>query len=145
LPNSGLYSWTVTAPVTDSALVKVVAHDLATNTTEDVSDSLFQITDATAASPRPVLGLSLAAPHPNPSTSGVAFEFGMPHDASARLAIINVQGREIAVLVNGRQSSGWHGAAWSGVATSGRAGAGIYFAELTSEGRRVVRRFAMLR
>jgi List-Bact-rpt repeat protein/Calx-beta domain-containing protein/Big-like domain-containing protein len=145
LANSGLYSWTVTAPVTDSALVKVVAHDLATNTTEDLSDSLFQITDATAANTRPILGLSLGAPRPNPSTASVSFEFGMPRDASARLAIMNVQGREIAVLVNGRQSQGWHGASWSGAMTSGRAGAGVYFAELTSEGKRIVRRFAMLR
>jgi hypothetical protein len=69
-----------------------------------VSDSLFQITDATAANPAGSRAFARRAA-PNPSTSSVSFEFGLPHDASARLAIMSVQGREIAVVVNGRQSS----------------------------------------
>jgi hypothetical protein len=140
LPNSGLYTWTVTAPVTDSALVKVVGHDVAANTGAAVSDSLFQITDATAATAKPVAVLSLAAPLPNPATSSIHFQFGLPRDANMRLAILDVTGREVAVLFSGRQSPGWHATTWTG-----RAGAGVYFAELTSEGKRIVRRFAMLR
>jgi len=145
VPNSGLYSWTVTAPASDSALVKVVAHDLASNTGEDVSDSLFTITDPTAANGRPVIALTLGHVRPNPTTSGVTFDFALPHDAAARLAIHDVQGREVAVLAAGLQSSGWHAASWSGNTTRGRAGAGVYFVELTSEGKRLVERFAMLR
>jgi hypothetical protein len=144
IANSGLFSWMVTEPVTDSALVKVVAHDLSANVGEDVSDSLFQITDATAAGTRPVLALSLGEPRPNPSRSSVSFEYGMPKDASARLAIIDVQGREVAVLFSGQQPKGWHATNWSGSATRGRGGPGVYFAELTSLGKRITRRFVML-
>jgi hypothetical protein len=145
LPNTGDYSWTVTEPVTDSALVKVVAHDMASNLGEDVSDSLFQITDATAAGVRPVLALSLGEPRPNPARSSVSFEFGLPHDAPARLAVIDVHGREVAVLFSGRQTSGWHATSWTGSSASGHAGPGVYFAELVSGSKRIVRRFVMLR
>jgi len=145
VPNTGLYSWAVTGPPTDSALVKVVAHDLSANTGEDVSDSLFHITDAVAAQTKPLVALAFDRVQPNPSSGSVSFRYGLPRDAAMRLAILDVHGREVAVVTSGAQSSGWHGASWSGVSSRGRAGAGVYFAELSSEGRRIVQRFALLR
>ncbi|HEV8479668.1 MAG TPA: Calx-beta domain-containing protein [Candidatus Eisenbacteria bacterium] len=143
--NTGLYSWAVTGPPTDSALVKVVAHDLSANTGEDVSDSLFQITDAVAAQTRSLVALAFDGVQPNPSSGSVSFRYGLPRDAAMRLAILDVHGREVAVVTSGQQSSGWHGVSWSGTSSRGRAGAGVYFAELSSEGRTIVRRFALLR
>src|SRR5262249_35828908 len=139
VPNSGLYSWAVTGPPTDSALVKVVAHDVAANTREDVSDSLFQIPDALAAQTKPLVALAFDRVQPNPSNGSVNFRYGLPRDASMRLAILDVHGREVAVVTSGQQSSGWHGASWNGAATNGRAGAGVYFAELSSQGKKIVR------
>jgi len=145
LPNSGLYAWNVSGPTSDSALVKVVAHDAATNLGEDVSDSLFTIGDATAAQPGPVAALTLGFVQPNPATQGATFTFALPRESAVRLAIMDVQGREVAVLLSGTRAAGWHSAAWNGRSGSGHAGPGVYFAELKSEGRRVVRRFAWLR
>src|SRR5206468_1005251 len=81
LANSGLYSWTVTGPPTDSALVKVVAHDGAGNPGEDASDSLFAIADPTAVAAERLTGVSLSRPEPNPTSSGVHFTFGLPRAA----------------------------------------------------------------
>lgn len=41
--NDSVYSWTVPATVTDSAVVRVVAYDPSLNTGEDVSDAVFAI------------------------------------------------------------------------------------------------------
>jgi hypothetical protein len=44
-PNMPPYSWIVTPPYSDSALIKVVAYDAHKNSGEDVSDSLFATAD----------------------------------------------------------------------------------------------------
>ena len=46
--NDGVYAWTVPSVATTQALVKVTAHDAATNTAFDVSDAVFTISDQTA-------------------------------------------------------------------------------------------------
>jgi len=145
IPNSGLYQWNVVGPPTDSAIVKVVAHDPGANVAEDVSDSLFAIGDATAAESKSVKSLALASIQPNPSTTNVTFQFALPREAPVRLTVLDVQGREVAVVVSGRQGPGWHTYSWNGRGTSGRAGPGVYFAELKSENERVIRRFALIR
>ena len=44
-PNMPPYSWIVTPPYSDSALIKVVAYDAHKNSGEDISDSLFATAD----------------------------------------------------------------------------------------------------
>jgi hypothetical protein len=46
--NDGTYTWTVPNTPSTTALVRVTAHDAAANSTADVSDAVFSITDATA-------------------------------------------------------------------------------------------------
>jgi hypothetical protein len=46
--NDGVYSWQVTAPVTTTARIKVIAYDAASNSGQDVSDANFTIADGTA-------------------------------------------------------------------------------------------------
>src|SRR5262249_28031788 len=43
--NTGSYNWLVTGPATTNAYLKVIAHDAAGNTCEDVSDDRFTIED----------------------------------------------------------------------------------------------------
>jgi hypothetical protein len=46
--NDGVYAWLVTAPVTTTARVKVIAYDAAANSGEDASNANFTIRDGTA-------------------------------------------------------------------------------------------------
>ncbi len=45
--NDSSYSWTIPPPLSDSCLVRIIAYDQSLNPGEDVSDSLFTISDRT--------------------------------------------------------------------------------------------------
>jgi hypothetical protein len=64
IPNTGSYSWVVTAPATDHAILKVVAHDQQTNAGSDVSDAEWKIFD-------PVTSVLLASFVSMPTPDGV--------------------------------------------------------------------------
>src|SRR4029077_20830732 len=62
--NTGSYSWVVTGPATDHAILKVVAHDSEANAGSDVSDAEWQIFD-------PVTSVLLASFVSAPTPDGV--------------------------------------------------------------------------
>ncbi len=94
----------------------------------------------------PVTALTFARVRPNPVASAAHLTFGLPRDARVEIGILDVRGREGAVLVSDALPAGWHSVAWDGRTTAGRkAGPGVYLARLTCEGRHMVRRFAMVR
>ena len=51
-----------------------------------------------------------------------------------RVALFDLQGREVAVLANGPQTVGHHRVAWNGEVDHAVAPAGVYFVRLTSPG-----------
>ncbi|TMQ55926.1 MAG: T9SS type A sorting domain-containing protein [Candidatus Eisenbacteria bacterium] len=82
---------------------------------------------------------------PNPMQGSMRVEYGLPEESAVHLSVVDVQGREIAVLAEGVQAAGWHPAGWSGRAARGRAPAGLYFARLRAGGRTFVQRFVLTR
>ena len=82
---------------------------------------------------------------PNPMQGSMRVEYGLPEESAVHLSVVDVQGREIAVLAEGVQAAGWHPAGWSGRAPRGRAPAGLYFARLRAGGRTFVQRFVLTR
>jgi glycosidase len=86
-------------------------------------------------------GLALAPPAPNPARGAVALRFTLPAAVHARLAVHDVAGRRVAVLVDGVLPAGPHEAEWEG----GDAGPGLYFARLEAAGSAVTRRIARVR
>jgi hypothetical protein len=75
-PNMPPYSWIVTPPYSDSAVVKVVAYDAHKNTGEDVSDSLFATADLIP--PEGVDDLAVAIASGAKSSSGDLFLWWSP-------------------------------------------------------------------
>jgi alpha-amylase len=86
-------------------------------------------------------GLDLAPPAPNPARGAVALRFTLPAAGRVRLAIYDVAGRRVAVLVDGSLAAGGHEAGWEG----GDVGPGLYFARLEAAGSTVTRRVARVR
>lgn len=79
---------------------------------------------------------------PNPSRGPVRAAFELPRESHVRLTVIDLQGREVAVLADRTYPAGRHEAAWD----AGRSlPAGMYFVRMVSEGRAWTRRLVRAR
>lgn len=144
IANSGAYPWTVTGPPTSTAILKVVAHDAASNSGEDVSDAAFAIASATAVYGAEVTAFSLAPVTPNPMRGTGRVEFALPRPAEVRVSVLDLMGREVMVLAQGPYEAGRHNVAFK-ESSSGALNAGLYFVQLRVAGQTFMRRFAVTR
>jgi hypothetical protein len=90
-------------------------------------------------------GLALAPPAPNPARGALRFSFDLPRAMRARLEVLDVQGRVVAVLAEGDFGPGRHERGWDASAHGAPAGAGLYFVRLVTPQGRLMRRVALLR
>jgi len=142
LANSGSYDWTVPDAPTTTARVRVTAHDPFANTASDASDVDFVIQSATGVEDAPVAALELAPVRPNPVRGSGLIGFALPAAAPVRLSVLDVQGREVAVLAEGAFAAGRHQVRWE---HTGGQGPGLYFVRLNAAGRTLVRRAVVMR
>ena len=78
---------------------------------------------------------------PNPARGAVRLRFEAPEAGPVRLTVVDVRGREVAVLADGSAAAGLHRVRWD---AAGRA-PGIYAARLTTSAGASVVRFALVR
>jgi hypothetical protein len=81
--------------------------------------------------------------HPQPFTAGSALSFSLPVAGEVKLSLYDAQGRECAVLDEGRRDAGRHVVAWDGRGRDGvKLPAGTFFVRLragaTSESRKLI-------
>lgn len=68
---------------------------------------------------------------PNPFNAGTSIPFVLPREADVELAVYNLQGQLVRVLVHGSRPAGAHRVSWDGLDTEGGAVAtGVYFMRL---------------
>ena len=79
---------------------------------------------------------------PDPVRVAGRMAFALAVEGHVRLAVHDIQGREVALLADGVMGAGPHGVEFSPRARGMRAG--LYLAVLQAGGRRLVRRFAVL-
>jgi hypothetical protein len=73
--------------------------------------------------------------HPNPFNSTTTIRYRIGFDASANLAIFDVQGRCVRTLVDGMVTAGEHSVIWDGCDEEGvPVAAGVYFSRLQAGG-----------
>ena len=82
---------------------------------------------------------------PNPTTGATQIGFSVAFQTAVRLSVVDVQGREIAVLADGVLAAGQHEVQWNGRRGGSRAPAGIYFIRYRAGGMQQIRRLAMMR
>lgn len=85
---------------------------------------------------------ALAPVSPNPARGRIRAEFALPRESRVRVTVLDLQGREVAVLADGTFPAGRHEATWNGAATR-RNAAGVYFVRLATDGRAWTRRVAL--
>jgi hypothetical protein len=95
----------------------------------------FQTNTLDAGPPSAAARLELAAT-PNPFSRRTVVRFALPAAGHARVAVFDVQGREIARLLDGERPAGPHTVEWEDAAP----GAGVYFLRLEHGGRSVTSR-----
>ena len=138
VPNTGSYEWRVTGTPSASCLLRIVAHGEAGNTSTDT----LQV--AIARPPAaPVTEFALGQPAPNPSAGAIRCEFAVPEPAHLRLSVLDLQGREVALLSEAVFEPGRHQVLWNGRTGRGPAPAGIYFLRLHTPKRDFVRRLVL--
>jgi hypothetical protein len=94
--------------------------------------------------PQPALRLEANRPNPFNPTTRLAFE--LPVAAPVRLAIYDVSGRLVRLLVDGNREAGRHEITWHGRDQADRQlGSGIYFYRLEALGETRTRRMVMIR
>jgi hypothetical protein len=145
LPNTGALHWWVTGPPTANAYVRVVARDIYSNEAQDDGDGPFQIVSTTGVGDGPAGPLALEPVAPNPTRGPSRIGVVLPEAGTIRLAVLDVGGREVAVLADGFEPAGRRQFTWDGRAGRGAAPAGLYFARLKAEGRVLTRRFSLAR
>ena len=93
----------------------------------------------------PHTGLSLRNA-PDPFVSGTSIEFSVPEPTSVHLAIYDVSGREVRVLLSSYAGAGSHSIRWDGRDARGmEVSAGVYFCSLRTGSEAEVRRMLRVR
>lgn len=98
-----------------------------------------------AAEVGPPLAFAFGRVTPNPSSGACSASFDLPRSTYVHLDVLDVQGREVAVLSNGLRPGGRHTVVWDAEIGGHRAPAGVYFLRLRTPERSLVRRLAIVR
>ncbi len=79
-----------------------------------------------------VESLRLDPVSPNPARGAFTLAYALPRDERVRVTVHDVQGREVAILLDGAARRGWYRLSWNGRAASGTLPSGVYFVRLAS-------------
>ena len=150
IPNSVPYLWQLSDQVGDSCLVRVDVHYLDGSSASDQTEPYFVIiTPPTGNDDGPTTPSRTAllqnAPNPFNPTTRIAFE--LPADLRVTLAVHDVAGRRVDVLIADQAfSAGRHAIQWRGTDRSGRPlPSGVYFYRLQTEQEVLSRRMVLLK
>jgi hypothetical protein len=110
---------------------------------EEIQDALRTCPTSTPEVVTVVPRLELHPNVPNPFNPSTTLVFSMPEAAHARLSILDVRGRELAVVLDEPRGAGTHRVTWDGRGSDGRpVASGAYFARVVAgndvDGRKIV-------
>ena len=74
--------------------------------------------------------LVLISAYPNPFNPATNITFGINTDSHVSVNIFDISGREVAEIINGDYSAGYHNMTWDG----GQQSSGIYFLRINADG-----------
>ncbi len=95
---------------------------------------------------REISSFELGQNYPNPFNASTTLPFRLQSEAVVRLEIVDLQGRTVRKLLNGRLAAGEHRVLWDGSADDGIAAAsGVYFARLRAGEQVTMRKVSLLR
>jgi protocatechuate 3,4-dioxygenase beta subunit len=112
----------------------------------DVNFTLSAGTSSVPAGNGSIAGLELKGNHPNPFTSGTSIELALAEPGHVTLTVLDIAGREIVRLHDGRMSAGEHSIRWNGTTADGAAAAnGVYIYRVDVDGKTTTGRMILAR
>jgi len=109
------------------------------------SDGLNQPVNFKAITALPT-EFGLAQNFPNPFNNETVIKYQVPHKSHVKIAVYNLLGRLVGVLVEQEQAAGFYQIKWNGLDASGRAlSSGVYLCRMEAQNYRMVRKLALLR
>jgi hypothetical protein len=110
--------------------------------TASIGGIIFELPQLHLTEPKPLPErFALHAPYPNPFNTTVTVPFSLPVRTSVKLAVYNLLGVEINVLLDTTLGPGRYAVRWNG----SRQPSGIYFVTLSYNGHRTVRKVLLLK
>jgi hypothetical protein len=109
-------------------------------TTTGGTQSIFGPVEGAAGAPR---DFALSGAWPNPTRGSLTAAISLPRDSKVRVSVMDLQGREVAVLADGGFPAGRHEVRWDGRTGSGQAAAGLYFIRMITPEKKFVSRVAI--
>ncbi|MBN1464446.1 T9SS type A sorting domain-containing protein, partial [candidate division KSB1 bacterium] len=144
--NSGSWTWVAQAPVSESCLVRVTD---VTQVISDKSDAVFRIdypTGVARLNDEVPVDFTLQQNFPNPFNPVTRIQYQIASRAQVRLVVYNIQGGEIATLVDETQDAGAYMLSWHGLDGNGApAPSGVYFYRLTADSFTETRRMILMK
>ena len=134
--------WSDGALTAGTRWYKLVALDHAGNPSAPATASVTLTLGAESELPR---AYALSTPSPNPFADRVALELAVPRAGAARVAVYDVAGRVVRVLLAGRVAPGRLALEWDGRDAEGaRVAPGLYLCRASAPGFEAVRRMVVL-
>jgi hypothetical protein len=110
----------------------------------DIYANLIQFSDETAAEHdfgEIPASFELLQNHPNPFNARTIVDFALPTDGKVKLAVYNLLGQEVAVLLNGQMAAGRHRVLWDAVNVK----SGVYICRLTTQRQNLCRKLTVIK
>ena len=98
-----------------------------------------------AESPGAIVASGVTRLWPNPASGPTRIEYAVAREEAVRLSVVDVAGREVAVLARGRLAPGRYSAVWDGSGRSSSLRPGIYFVRWASPDRSQSQRLVRLK
>ncbi len=110
----------------------VTGYGYGVGSNKDMFTVCYQVESTSAVGETPLVA-NFSRAWPNPFNPRINFSFDLSADAQTRLAIYDLRGREVTILVDGYLSEGNHNTSWDGRDHGGRSmPAGVYLAIMES-------------
>jgi hypothetical protein len=109
-------------------------------TTQVGTQAVFGPVKGRAGAPRE---FALSSAWPNPSHGPVSLQFAMPRATHVKLSVVDLMGREMAVLVDGTHKAGRFQVDWDGRSDHGAVPAGLYFIRFVTPEKKLTTRVAI--
>jgi len=141
----------LSAPTTEQGDLTVVVD----RTAQSGRTYWYRVVGTTTAGARALFGpvqgarvtpieFALSAAWPNPTRNGFRTDFAVPRQASVRLSLLDLQGREVLVMADGIYSAGRYQMSWDGRTDHGTMSPGMYFLRLKTPDRKIVQRVVIV-